>query len=107
VEVTMQGNIEDHMITPLLFLPFIENCFKHGAIENNELNVLIAFEVTQKNVLNFSVINNYNVGTQNKKKHGIGNENVLRRLELLYRDKFSLVIKTEKQNYIVTLSIQL
>ena len=45
--------------------------------------MLIAFEVTQKNVLNFSVINNYNVGTQNKKKHGIGNENVLRRLELI------------------------
>jgi hypothetical protein len=107
VQVNMQGNIEDHTITPLLLLPFIENCFKHGVIENNELNVLIAFEVTQKNVLNFSVINNYNVSTQNKKKHGIGNENVLRRLELLYQDNFTLVIKTEKQNYIVTLSIQL
>ncbi|WP_392346384.1 sensor histidine kinase [uncultured Polaribacter sp.] len=107
VQVNMQGNIEDHTITPLLLLPFIENCFKHGAIENNELNVLIAFEVTHKNVLNFSVINNYNMSTQNKKKHGIGNENVLRRLELLYRDNFTLVIKTEKQNYIVTLSLQL
>lgn len=107
VQVNMQGDIEDHIITPLLFLPFIENCFKHGAVDNNELNILIAFEVTEKNILNFSVVNNYNSGTQNKKKHGIGNENVLRRLELLYQDKFTLAIKTENQNYSVELSIPL
>jgi hypothetical protein len=107
VQVNMQGDIEDHIITPLLFLPFIENCFKHGAVDNNELNILIAFEVTEKNILNFSVVNNYNSGTQNKKKHGIGNENVLRRLELLYQDKFTLAIKTANQNYSVELSIPL
>lgn len=107
VQVHLQGNIEDEHVPPLLFLPFIENCFKHGALENNMLNILIAFEATKDNVLKFSVINNYNTLTQNKKKHGIGNQNVLRRLELLYKDKFTLEIKTEAQNYSVALSIQL
>lgn len=107
VQINIQGDIETQSVPPLLFLTFIENCFKHGTVENNKLNILIEFEVTHNNVLRFSVINNYNSFTENKKNHGIGNQNVLRRLELLYKDKFSLDIKTEKQSYIVELLIQL
>ena len=107
VQINMQGNIETQSVPPLLFLPFIENCFKHGAVENNKLNVLIEFEVSRNNVLRFSVINNYNSFIENKKNHGIGNQNVLRRLELLYKDKFSLDIKTEDESYIVELLIPL
>lgn len=106
VMVNMLGDIESKDIPPLLLLPFVENCFKHGAIDNDQLNILIEFEVTDKDVLKFSVINNYNLSSQNNKKHGIGNQNVLRRLELLYGDNFTLDTRTEKQNYIVELSIQ-
>ena len=107
VQINMQGELEMLSVPPLLFLPFIENCFKHGTVENNKLNVVIDFEVTNENILNFRVVNNYNLFTQVKKNHGIGNKNVLRRLELLYKDNFTLNIKTEKQNYIVDLKIQL
>lgn len=107
VQINLQGDIEGQNVPPLLFLPFIENCFKHGTVDNNKLNINIEFEVTESNLLKFSVINNYNLCTQNKKNHGIGNQNVLRRLELMYRDKFILNTRTEKQNYIVELSIQL
>ncbi|MEE9408929.1 MAG: histidine kinase [Polaribacter sp.] len=107
VEINMIGNIEGQNIPPLLFLPFIENCFKHGTVDNNKLNVLIEFEVTEENLLKFTVKNNYNLFSQNTKDHGIGNQNVLRRLELLYMDKFTLNTRTEKQNYIVELTIQL
>ena len=106
-QVNMQGDLEELTVPPLLFLPFIENCFKHGTVENNKLNVVIDFIVTDENVLKFKVVNNYNLFTQVKKNHGIGNQNVLRRLELLYEDNFTLNIKTEKQNYIVELKIQL
>ena len=107
VELNMQGDIESQNVPPLLFLPFIENCFKHGAVDKNKLNIVIGFEITNSNVLKFSAINNYDLDAQNKKNHGIGNKNVLRRLELLYGDNFTLDTKTEKQNYIVNLSIPL
>ena len=107
VKINMEGDIEDKTVPPLLFLPFIENCFKHGTNENNKLNVLIEFKVDEDNLLKFTVINNFNQFTSNKKKHGIGNQNVLRRLELLYKENFTLNIKTEKQNYIVELFIQI
>ena len=107
VQMDMQGDIESQNVPPLLFLPFIENCFKHGTVDNNKLNILIAFEVTKNNLLKFSVINNYNISYKSDKKHGIGNQNVMRRLELLYQDEFTLNTKTEGQDYIVELSIQL
>ncbi len=107
VKINMLGNIEDKTVPPLLFLPFIENCFKHGTIDNSNLNVLIEFEVTDSNLLNFSVINNYNLDSRNSKNHGIGNQNVLRRLELLFKNNFTLKTSTEKENYSVELSIQL
>lgn len=107
VEINMQGDIESQNVPPLLFLPFIENCFKHGTEENNKLNIEIGFEITDSNLLKFSAVNNYNLVSQNNKNHGIGNKNVLRRLELLYGNTFTLSTKTDKQNYIVELSIQL
>ncbi|WP_405605680.1 sensor histidine kinase [Polaribacter sp. Asnod1-A03] len=107
VELNMEGDIRTLKVPPLLFLPFIENCFKHGTVENDKLDVVIDFKISETNVLNFVVVNNFNSFTNKTTKHGIGNKNVLRRLELLYKDKFTLDIKTEKQNYIVELSIQL
>ncbi len=107
VKINMQGDLEAQNVPPLLFLPFIENCFKHGTIETNKLNVVIDFEVTKSNLLKFSVVNNYNLFTHNDKDHGIGNQNVKRRLELLYGEGFTLNTKKEKQNYIVQLEIPL
>ena len=107
LQINTQGDIETQNVPPLLFLPFIENCFKHGSIENNNLNIRIKFQITETNLLKFSVVNNYNQFTQKKKVHGIGNKNVLRRLELLYEDRFTFNSRVEKQQYIVELSIQL
>ncbi len=107
VQINLQGDMETPNVPPLLFLPFIENCFKHGAIENNKLNILIELEVTNTDLLKFSVTNNYNTFAQSNKTHGIGNQNVKRRLELLYKENFTLTTKTEKQNYIVNLTVQL
>ena len=107
LQINTQGDIETQNVPPLLFLPFIENCFKHGSIENNNLNIRIKFQITETNLLKFSVVNSYNQFTQKKKVHGIGNKNVLRRLELLYEDRFTFNSRVEKQQYIVELSIQL
>ena len=68
VKINMIGNMENQSVPPLLFLTFIENCFKHGTVDNNNLNILITFRVTKNNLLKFSVINNYNTLTKNKKK---------------------------------------
>ncbi len=106
VQMDLKGNLDDCQVPPLLFLPFIENCFKHGVKGGDKLNVYISFEV-EDNVLKFYAKNNFSSELLDKKNHGIGNKNVLRRLELLFKDKYTYQSKIENNNYIIELTIEL
>jgi len=105
-EISIDGNIDDVEIPPLLFLPFIENCFKHGTHHQEEIKVNIDF-VVKDNFLYFTVINNFIEQNDLGTKHGIGIENVRRRLELLYGNKFSLKTESKMNTYTVNLKLPL
>ena len=107
VYIKTQGDVETPFIPPLLLLPFIENCFKHGAVENNKLTINIDFNISEDDVLNFKIVNNFNSFTKKIKTHGIGNNNIKRRLELLYKNNFKFTTEVDKQNYTVYLQIPL
>jgi LytS/YehU family sensor histidine kinase len=95
-------------IAPLLLLPFIENCFKHGTsnvLENPWINLTIE-------VKNATLVMKLMNGKANSegiapKKPGIGIANVRQRLELLYRDKHDLEIREEDDVFIVDLRVEL
>ena len=53
VNTQIIGEIDDVMVPPLLFLPFIENCFKHGVKENDHIEVEISFENVRNKKLIF------------------------------------------------------
>ncbi len=105
--IEIAGNIDFIKIPPLLLLPFIENCFKHGKKNNDNLKVYINFENLNNTNLYFKVLNTFEDSTQPETKHGIGIENVKRRLELLYGNKFELQTKINEREYIVELKIPL
>ena len=105
-EISIDGDIDDVEVPPLLFLPFIENCFKHGARNQEDINVLISF-VVQDNFLYFTVTNNYVNHNDGKPKHGIGIENVKRRLQLLYGSAYSLKTRAKGNEYSVNLKLPL
>ena len=93
------------MVAPLLILPFIENCFKHGAsnmVEKPWINIQI--HVTGE-TMQLKLINGMAAGTMFK-SGGIGIENVRSRLALLY-PKRHLQIITEEEMYIVNLNLEL
>ncbi len=104
-KITISGNIEDVNVPPLLFLPFIENCFKHGAHENETIDVHIKFEIIKNKTLKFCVINSFEHINENIQKHGIGIQNVKRRLQLLFKHNFKLKTFVKKQHYFVKLKI--
>jgi len=102
------GNIEDVIVPPLLFLPFIENCFKHGAKNNDNIEVNISFENVEDKWLIFKVENTFNQIIQLEEtnpKHGIGIQNVKRRLELLFPHNFELKTEIIEQKYCVQLKL--
>jgi sensor histidine kinase YesM len=104
MKVSIKGEITGIMLPPLLFLPFIENCFKHGIKGNGKLKIKIGFKIVKNKKLIFTIENNF-VDTSPTTKHGIGNPNVKRRLELLYQKKFELSAKASKGIYNVKMSL--
>lgn len=108
VSLNFSGDIEDRMIVPMLFQPFIENAFKHGTSEQlGKVWMSIDLSV-RKNQLYFKIINSFdkhnNIHLDGK---GIGINNVRKRLELLYPGKFELQNGIEQDLYIVSLTIEL
>jgi len=101
-EIKIIGNIDDIEIPPLLFLPFIENCFKHRDTNNDDIKVDIRFEITN-NFLFFTISNTFHQPNKKKQKYGIGIENVKRRLQLLYGENFTLKTKIKKPVFKVLL----
>lgn len=93
------------MIPPMLFLPFIENGFKHSNLNEPDHTLDIQFS-EQNNELYFKCINTINTKIIPKEK-GIGLELVKKRLHLLYPGNHHLDIKRQDNKYVVSLKINL
>ncbi|OCX54368.1 hypothetical protein BEL04_08915 [Mucilaginibacter sp. PPCGB 2223] len=95
------------LIAPMLFIPFVENAFKHGIRIGESSEITIAIAITNY-YLTFTCTNTiYSVKKMEQEKGGIGLENVKRRLDLLYPGKYELFTKTDDNRYIVNLGITL
>jgi len=100
--------VQNVFIAPMLYIPFIENAFKHGVLINQTSEIDIAIVVSGKQVLFTCENKNYSfVKKMDDQTSGIGLENVKRRLELVYPGKHELVIKNDEDKYAVMLKINL
>ncbi|RMZ51832.1 histidine kinase [Flavobacteriaceae bacterium PRS1] len=104
-EMDITGDIEDVEVPPLLFLSFIENCFKHGLKENDKIKINMSFEIVNKKYLEFTLSNNFNPNLNQENKQGIGIKNTERRLKLLFASDFILEIKMQNSTYNLFLKI--
>jgi hypothetical protein len=99
---------DDIYIAPLILLPFVENCFKHGTsnmLENPWINLTIELKDT---TLGMKLMNGKILSKENgQNKTGIGINNVRQRLELLYKDKYDLQIREDEEVFVVDLRIEL
>lgn len=101
----VEGSLAGHRVAPMLFIPFIENAFKH-AMPNKEDNVIDIRISTTETALHFYCANQYAQGRQQElDNNGLGNELIRKRLQLLYPDRHRLEISDEAQTYTVTLMI--
>jgi len=100
VRLDLNIKFEDsgQLIAPLLLIPFVENAFKHGDV-NDELHPVAIVLTIQTNHLYFYVFNKISYAKNKDLTGGIGLINVQRRLELLYPDKFTVNIQNDGQFY--------
>ena len=97
-----QDTHEDFCVAPLVFIPFVENSFKHGVAIDKPSVIDIGIE-KQGDRLLFHCHN-----AKSHAKHefgGVGLNNVTKRLELIYGEDYVLDIKDEDNTYDVTLDL--
>lgn len=98
------GDIGDQQIAPFLFLPLVENVFKHG-LNNASDSGSALLNVTDEE-LTFKIENEKRSGYQAKEK-GTGLDNLRKRLNHLYVGKHSLEITETDNRFNATLKINL
>ncbi|HEY8401906.1 MAG TPA: histidine kinase [Cytophagaceae bacterium] len=106
VQFTITGEAGNQMIEPMLLIPFIENAFKHGISYRVKSYIYIDL-IIEEHKLSLKVENSLAPEPAERDSvSGIGLQNVYRRLDLLYPDKYLLNI-SKGESYIVNLEIQL
>lgn len=107
LHVQMPENANEFFIAPLLLLPLVENCFKHGTSHVLDqpwihLHINIANSQMQMKLLNGKIDQPVVL-----KQTGIGLKNVQKRLSLLYSGKHELNIVDEHEVFIINLKLDL
>jgi len=107
VEFKISGNYKGVSVPPMLFMPFIENAFKHGRKREVSPGIIICLSILN-NYIEFSVTN-YIKEEENtdSSKGGFGLKNIKRRLELLFRNNYELETASEDKKFIVKLKLPL
>jgi two-component system, LytTR family, sensor kinase len=105
VSYSVTGSPKNYKIAPMVFIPFIENAFKHTTnkktINAITINILITNETIE-----LTCINKYNANAPFKQANGgVGNELIHRRLSLIYPDNHTLKITNQDNLYSVHLVI--
>jgi len=107
INYIVNGDPSNYMIAPILFIPFIENAFKHAENKkiDNAISIIIDIEKTK---LIFTCENAYNPNSKQKQDFGgLGSELIKKRLNLLYPEKHSLTITKNSELYKVELILNL
>ena len=108
IKVRISGEMKNRKIAPLLFLPLIENSFKHG-IKGETGPVFVTFEwIANGDSVRFTAENNKGrTDDDEMEQHqGIGIENLRKRLDMAYQTKHHFEISETENRFKVSLTIQ-
>jgi two-component system LytT family sensor kinase len=107
--IEFDKRVDDQQITmaPLIFLPFVENAFKHTGAEKGEKPRVSVLLIVEDHSLVFSVVNTVQTlkGIAPGAYSGIGIENISKKLKHLYPDRHTLDINQSETQFSVRLQI--
>ena len=110
INFDVEGDIADQKIAPLMFIPFLENSFKHG-LSNQISTGFVNIRLTVKEHYVHFFIENSKPDTppkqDSRRSGGIGLVNIHRRLNLLYPNQYKLEIEDSPRSYAVNLKLDL
>lgn len=105
INVPKENNLK---IAPLIFISLIENAFKHGISPTEHSFIHIILEADEKGIILFKISNSNFPKKQNDVSgSGIGLEQVQKRLELMYPQKYEWIRSISPDNKIYSSSLRL
>lgn len=106
IQYTQTGDTEGIRIIPLVLITLAENAFKHGELGNPEHPMKVQLDISEyQETLSFTVSNLKKTGPKDQ-SHGIGLENIRRRLQLVYGKEAALNIDETATHYSIALNIK-
>jgi two-component system, LytTR family, sensor kinase len=107
ISFSVDGDASVWQVEPMLFIPIIENAFKHAEDKKIKNAIEVYFKIDEGK-LEFTCNNAYNSLAQKKLEHsGLGNELIQRRLNLLFKDQHEYIVNTVAGVYKVKLILYL
>lgn len=105
VKFTITGDVGSKEIPPMLFIPYVENAFKHSSLKGNAINKIEINIEIKKDLLCFRCFNI--IANINKdKSSGVGLGLVKKRLDLLYKNKYTLDISNTGKEFVVNMELK-
>lgn len=103
IVVSMPDEVPEVEIPPLLFVSFVENAFKHGVSYQNDSFIHVSM-LLEEGMLVFHCSNS-SWGKSDEQHHGIGLDNIRKRLRLLFGRDYTLSINERTDSFDVLLII--
>jgi len=104
IKLTMPEAYSDFEIPALIFISYLENAFKYGTSYQHKSRIEAIFKIENEHLF-FSCTNSKNVFLEKNPSGGIGLQNSRQRLELLYKDNYTLSIQDTDDTFSVQLVI--
>lgn len=96
-----------YYIAPLLFIPMIENAYKHGISATQQSDISFEMRIQENELFFISRNSNFPKNRSDKSGSGIGLNNLRKRLELIYPNKYELKSGVMDNCYFIELKINL
>jgi hypothetical protein len=105
VHFSVTGSIGNRFIAPMVFIPFIENAFKHTTNKKLENAISVKIIITGENIKLVCENKSDSRPTVQQPNSGLGNELIQKRLQLIYPGKHNLEVNQTNELYSVNLTI--
>jgi LytS/YehU family sensor histidine kinase len=104
VKLSISGDPESKKIAPMIFIPFIENAFKHS--QNKKANTIEIKLTILTTEVHFQCKNpiNKTISEENSVK-GIGDDLIKSRLNLIYGNRYQLDVNSKGDDYVIDLKV--
>jgi len=104
---SIHGDVKGIEIAPMLMIPFVENAFKHSVDSSIENGIKINISIVNHK-LHFICENRFDKSETDKdESHGIGLDILKKRLDLIYKNRYKLLINSDDSIFKVNMEIEL